>query len=390
MKRLKLAYIFDQLLPAHTAESEQLINTLSALSFCDFECTLFLPASNTDENSSFEILKEFYHISGTFKVEYIHSIFPGPRILQKAVHPVLCMTLLHKKLKRFDVVYSRNIAAIISALAAGIPAMYDTYRPWPEQYHHVLTPLFKVMFSHPRFLGAALHSEYARDAYLKIGVQPEQTIVAHNGFNPLNFEPRLSKKDARSRLGLSLDRPMALYSGRMDPEKGIDSLLDLAEGSPECDFVFIGSHGNGPLEKRAANSSNIKVLGWLGAQELSIWFYAADVLMLPISKSPLKKAGNTVLPMKVFSYFAAGRTIFAPQSEDLSELLIDGENACLVPQDDPKAALDKFKTLMASPDTLQSLADNAKAFSENLTWQNRGKILSDFMQKRMVALNLAS
>ena len=154
--------------------------------------------------------------------------------------------------------------------------------------------------------------------------------------------------------------------------------------------MFIGSHGNGPLEKRAANSSNIKVLGWLGAQELSIWFYAADVLMLPISKSPLKQAGNTVLPMKVFSYFAAGRTIFAPQSEDLSELLIDGENACLVPQDDPKAALDKFKTLMASPDTLQSLADNAKAFSENLTWQNRGKILSDFIQKRMGALNLAS
>ena len=115
----KLAYIFDQTLPAPTADSEQLMNTVAALSRRGYDCTLFLPASNESENTNPDALRAFYHVDGDFRIELLHSVFPGPRLLEKVVHPALCATLLRRRLRGFDLVYSRNIPALAAALVEG-------------------------------------------------------------------------------------------------------------------------------------------------------------------------------------------------------------------------------------------------------------------------------
>ena len=127
---MKIAYIFDQPLPGKEADQMQLINTIAALSRHGCEVTLFLPASNVDDLPTADALREYYKIDAPFKLDCIHSIFPGPRIAEKVVHPLLCTTLLRKKLRTFDLVYSRNIPAIVTSLSTGMPTMYDTYRPW--------------------------------------------------------------------------------------------------------------------------------------------------------------------------------------------------------------------------------------------------------------------
>ena len=380
---LKLAYIFDQVLPAHTAESEQLIHTLSALARRGYDCTLFCPASNVAENPTAESLRNFYHVEGRFSLELLHSIFPGPRIPQKIIHPLLCASLLRPKLKSFDLVYSRNIPAIAAALMTGIPAMYDTYRPWPEQYHHALRPLFQAFFHCRHFLGAALHSAYARKTYTDMGIPEEKTLVAYNGYQQEDFTPILTIEQARKKLGLPKDTPIALYSGRMDAEKGVGTLLDLAEKTPECHFIFAGSIHCGEIEKRANLLQNVTILGWLDQQELILYLYAADVLMLPLSNHPLKAAGNTVLPIKTFSYLAAGRAIFAPLSPDTSELLVHGVNAWLVAPDDPTAALHSFQTLIHDSDKIQKIALGARESAALYTWDKRAEKLDEFIRTRL-------
>lgn len=378
----KLAYIFDQIIPARTAESEQLISTLSALSDIGYECTLFLPASNRMSCTTAEELRDFYHVHGRFRLEQLHSCFPGPRLLEKVAHPALCATLLRKKLQSFDLVYSRNIPAISAALASGIPVMYDTYRPWPAQYGHVLSPFFSLIFRHPKFLGAALHSAYARQAYIDAGLPENKTLVAYNGYNPDIYAPVLSRDEARQKLGLSLERPLAIYSGRMDSEKGIDSLLTLAERTPQCDFILIGSHHHGPLEARADKLSNVKYYGWFEQKELVQWLYAADFLLLPLSSKPAAYVGNTVLPIKIFNYLAAGRAIVAPASPDIVELLNE-TNACIIQPDDAEDAVQKFHSLLEDSHHIQALAQAASETAKLLTWHARAQKLDEFIERRM-------
>jgi len=386
MSRLKLAYIFDQNLPANTAESEQLINTISALSSRDYEVTLMIPAHNEKPNTCFEEIREFYHIHGNFRIEQLHSIYPGSRLLQKAIHPILCATLLRRKLASHDLVYSRNIPAILAALSLGVPAMYDTYRPWPVQYHGAMNPLLKYIFAHSKFIGAALHSKYACDAYGAIGACQGKTLTAYNGYNPAYFEPVLTKEQARAQLGLDLHRPVATYSGRMDPEKGLDSLADIAEKTPFCDFIFIGSRGDGPIEKRICHLENVTIKPWLPFDQLAPYFYASDVLMLPLTTQMIQKNSNTVLPIKIFSYFAAGRAIFAPRAADTDEILIHNDNAWLVQPNSPEAALKSFHSLIQSPELMARLSISARCYAESLTWSHRAAVLDGFIRRRLTEM----
>jgi glycosyltransferase involved in cell wall biosynthesis len=383
--KLKLAYIFDQILPAATAESEQLINTISALSLCDFDITLFMPASNEEATTSVDELKAFYHVDGDFSVEHIHSLFPGPRVLQKVLHPTLCTTLLRKKLRNFDLVYSRNIPAVAAALAMGLPVVYDTYRPWPIQYHRAFVPLFKRFFANPRFLGIATHSEFSRQSYLGMGAASDRVITAYNGYNPALFDSDCTAKQARQKLGLAKDKLTAIYAGRMDPEKGVDSLIDLAEASPNAHFVFLGSRGDGPLERRLATLPNVTLRGWVKFDELPQYLCAADILLLPLTPREIKKNSNTVLPIKIYSYFGAKRAIFAPIADDTAEILNE-QNACLVPQGDAEAAIKKFHELIETPAKIKALSDASAQCAKRLTWEARGRLLSEFIRQRFDSL----
>ncbi|MBO4350638.1 MAG: glycosyltransferase [Proteobacteria bacterium] len=384
---IKLAYLFDQPLPLRAAECEQLINTISALSKIDYDITLFIPGDRTKPAPTLQELQSFYRVDGNFRVEAIYSVFPAQRLIEKTVHPLMCSTLLRKKLRGFDLVYTRNIPSIFASLAAGVPCLYDTYRPWPAQYYHALVPMFRAFFKHPKFMGIALHSEYARQSYIDFGMPEDKLLTAHNGFNPDLFKPVLSQSEAKAKAGIESEQPLALYAGRMDPEKGIGSLIDLAEQTPECNFIFIGSHGHGPLEERMDKLPNVQYTGWVSPDELTQFYYAADILMLPLTTLMYKKNGNTVLPIKLYSYFAAGRAIFAASAPDVTELLKDGENARLVPQGDAEAAIEKFHELVHSQELRDHLAEGARISSMSLTWDARAELLDGFIRRRLEAIS---
>jgi glycosyltransferase involved in cell wall biosynthesis len=110
-------------------------------------------------------------------------------------------------------------------------------------------------------------------------------------------------------LGLPADRPIAVYAGRINAEKGLDQILDLAAMRPEVLFLLVGSEGDGPIEREAAGRGNVRILPWAEPASLPAWLQAADVLLIPPSRAPLQRFRNCVLPMKLFAYLAAGRPI---------------------------------------------------------------------------------
>ncbi len=383
---MKIAYIFDQVLPCVAADVEQVVNTVSAMSkLPDVDVTLILPANNNATNTNAEEIRAFYHVDGNFKVELYHSVFPGNRIIEKVAHPLVCARYW-RVLRGFDVIYCRNIPAVWVALALRIPVVLDTYRPYPDQYPQ-MNPMFKLLFKDPCFLGMTYHSDYARQHYLKLGVDEAKTCVAHNGYSRNQYEPVLSKSEARKQVGLPVDGKIAMYSGRMVMKKGLDHLIMLAKARPDVHFVFVGSTEHGEVEQQVEQLENCHMVGWKGFGEIAPYLYAADVLIIPPTLTPLKKIGNTVLPIKLYSYVAAGRAIFAPAAPDTAELLKHNQNAWLVQPDDEADELAGFNKLIDDEALIERLSSAAAEDAKSLTWDARALCVIEFMKRRLETLH---
>ena len=173
-----------------------------------------------------------------------------------------------------------------------------------------------------------------------------------------------------------------LYAGRINAQKGLDQLLALADLRPDTLFLLIGSEGEGAIEAEAAARANVRVLPWQAPAELPAWLHAADVLLIPPSRAPLERYRNCVLPLKLFSYLAAGRPILAPIAPDTAELLGDGDNALLVPPGDPQAAAAALDRLR-DPALAARLGANAYARSAELTWDARAEKIHAFLEERL-------
>jgi glycosyltransferase involved in cell wall biosynthesis len=207
-------------------------------------------------------------------------------------------------------------------------------------------------------------------------------IVAHNGADPAPMQPRLSRAEARARVGLPVERRIVVYAGRVNAHKGLDRLLALADLRPDTLFVLVGSEGQGPIETAAAAHSNVRVAPWQTPATLPPWLYAADVLVIPPTAAPLQH-GQCVLPIKTFGYLAAGRPILAPVAPDTAELLRHEDTALLVPPDDLPAAAAALDRLAGDTALVERLSANAQALAATLTWDARAATITAFLERRL-------
>jgi glycosyltransferase involved in cell wall biosynthesis len=109
-------------------------------------------------------------------------------------------------------------------------------------------------------------------------------------------------------------------------------------------------------------------------------------LLVPPASAPLRRFSNCVLPMKIFSYLAAGRPILAPFSPDTAELLHDGSTALLVPPDDPQAAAAALDRLLAEPALARAIAEKARTLAAGLGWDDRAAKIEAFLENRLEAV----
>ena len=388
---LRLAYLFDQRLPCTATDTEQVLNTLAALSRADVDVTLTLPKDWLRADVDGEGLKSYYQVEcPPLKVKRLRSLSPGPRWLVKPAHALRAAFFARLSLRDYDVFYTRNAPAMVCALLFSLPVVYETYRPWPIQIK-ALRPLFKWAMNHSAFVGGVFHSDFARQTYIDLGVSADTLEVVHNGFDPSRFSEDPGTETARIQCGLTVDgeeggKPIEglviAYTGRVNLNKGLGIVLELAPLHPEVTFLIVGSEGEGEVERGAAELSNVIIKPWATYDQLPHYLFAADILMVPPSQGPLAKVGNTVLPMKLFQYLAAGRTIFAPAAPDTAELLQHGQNAYLVPPDDLKAASVGIEELKTTPKLRSELAQGAKSTSESLSWDSRAQKILGFLARR--------
>jgi glycosyltransferase involved in cell wall biosynthesis len=360
------------------ASWEQAASTIAALARQGHEMTVLMPRGDGDPALSADDLRNWFDVRGDFRVIQLPSQWAGERLHRTLLW--LRQVFGDPATRAADVLYSRIPAMVALGGRAPVPFVTDHYRPWPDVYPPIRT-LARRTARHRNCLGLILHSEFASRAYLRAGVPKDRILVAHNGFDPPAVLP--DKFAERARLGLPADQPIALYAGRLDRTKGLDTVLALADRRPEVQFVLVGSEGEGEIEQAAARRPNVRVAPWAKPGELAGWLAAADVLLIPPSREPLERFGNCVLPIKLFAYLAAARPILAPEAPDTAELLVHGENAWLVPAGQTDAAARGLDRVLGDSALAAKLSENAGKLAAGLTWDSRARRISQFLQERL-------
>lgn len=380
---MRIAYVFDRPLPARETDSEQALRTISALVRNGARVRLIVPSGPSGATSA-EAIAEHYGVEPSFDLATLPSPLSRWSTARKWWH---ARAALDERCSReVDVVYTRNFPTLFSLAGGRTPFAYETYRPWASQFPF-LRPFFKRAMSAENFVGAILHSRFARDRYRTLGVDEDKLLVAHNGHDPALFADKPDRAELRRKLGLPVDSPLVVYAGHVNLTKGLTRVVDMARRLPHVCFALVGSDGRGVVEALASRRPNVRIIEWQPFSTVTDYLVAADVLLQPPSNVPLSLVGNTVLPMKLFLYLAAGRAIVAPDLPDMRELLRHDENALLVPAGDFRGAADAIERLVRDPSLAERLSAAARADSLGLTWDARAKRIVGFLSERLKPLH---
>jgi glycosyltransferase involved in cell wall biosynthesis len=214
-----------------------------------------------------------------------------------------------------------------------------------------------------RAAGIVANSRAGLERYRETGLCPsERGEVIRNAIDLKGFRPpsQNERSEARSRFGLQAEGPVALYVGRLAPEKRIHLLLATVRASfsirANLQWLIVGID---PIRLRQAHPQahdlleNPRVICLGGLKDIHRAYWAADVLALT---SEWEGSPNVVAEA-----LASGLPIVSTGCGDVAELVAgDG----LIAEPDPQALARAIITLAAhhrpgqSRDAARRLATN--------------------------------
>lgn len=207
-------------------------------------------------------------------------------------------------------------------------------------------------------------------AYIvRAGVPRKRIVVTPNGVNLHRFSPRDSGA-AKKRLGLTA--PLVLgFVGYVREWHGLDRVIELLAAKPLLAEALLLVVGDGParadLEKQARKlgvADRVRFTGVMPRDALADLIAAFDVALQP-------EVTPYASPLKLFEYMALARTIVAPASANLLEVLEDNVDSLLFPPGDKEALASIIERLAADAALRERLGRAAayKIAARNLTWE---------------------
>ena len=382
---LRVGYTCHDGFPSPATSTQQIIWTLVEVARLGVQVTLTIPAFRGATRRSADVAAYYGIPAGdvpeSFHVSAVGLSAPQARLAVGWFDWSLGTRFRHSQ---NDVMWTRDPVAAISLLRADLPTVFETYRQDMATSAR-FAPWRAAVLGHRRLLAVIAHSRLATRAFVAAGVPESKCLTAYNGFAPSLMAPVVDRSTARARLRLPARERLVVYAGHIGVEKGTDVIVDLAARVPEARFVLVGAErGAGDAARiesrsREVGTGNLAVHPHVPVSQVSLYLYAADCLIIPPTDEPLHKFGRTVLPMKTFSYLAAGRAIVAPRLPDIEEVLTHDVTACLVSPSDVDEAAHALRALLADSERMDRLAAHACQVSPEFTWAARARRIVDFL-----------
>lgn len=379
--------IASERFPHHNTNTQQVIKNLNSLHQIGMDVELIIPANAPQffdpKYDQAKAIAEYYNVSNDLRIKVLKTVPTSGLKLEKFFHSLFA-TLKTVFSKRYDLIYSRNKFAVLLAFFLGKKIMFETYRRLGDESPKTMR-WFAERAKNDKFVGMVLHSHVSRESMLKVGFPKEKLLTLHNGVDSSDMLPILSKMEARKKLNLDLNQKYVVYTGNMQKNKCIESLVDIAAYLPDSTFLLVGGKPEDIARLtaycEAKKINNVMLVERLPISEVSPYLYAADALIIPPVAAPMEKFGRTVLPFKLFPYLAAGRPIVAPNLADMRELIQHNENGILVKPDDAAENAEAIRHLFSDEKMQEKLAANAAETSRSLTWEARAQHFKNWLQE---------
>lgn len=194
-----------------------------------------------------------------------------------------------------------------------------------------------------------------------LGVESRRIFTAPNAVDRTLFRYRVDElrnnlTDLRAELGIG--RATILSVCRLDPEKGVDTLLRAVDGLA-ADLVIAGA-GADAARLAAAAPAGVRFLGAVSPEELVRWYAAADVFVLASRSEQwgmvVNEAAEAALP--IVTTDAVGSA---------ADLVRDGVSGFIVPVDDVPAMRSALERLLADAPLRASAGRASRALVEPYT-----------------------
>ena len=215
------------------------------------------------------------------------------------------------------------------------------------------------------------------------GADPDKIVVIPLGVDLDMFRP-MPRDEATAAIGIELpqDQRLVLFVGRLDPLKGLDTLLKamckLTELEPELakylclaiiggDADDDGSDIAGQLEcldklkDEVGLHDLVAFLGSRAQDTLAYYYSAAEVCVVP---SHYESFGLVALEA-----MACCTPVIASRVGGLQHTVEDGVTGFLVPAGDEDALAEKLRLMLLDGELRERLAVNARQKAQGYTWQ---------------------
>jgi D-inositol-3-phosphate glycosyltransferase len=236
----------------------------------------------------------------------------------------------------------------------------------------------RVLARASRILAATL-AEQAQLQWLYKADLRKITIIPP-GVDTGHFYP-IPEDEAKQYIGIPRDDGMILFVGRIEPLKGVDTLLRamsclrVCEKEKPADLVIIGGDPDAALEAMTAEMTRLQqlcknlsldhmvvFLGKRGQDTLPYYYSAAKVLVMP---SHYESFGMVALEA-----MACGTPVIASQVGGLAFLVQDGITGFHVPDGDSDALCAKLSLLLGDSILRQQMGQQAADYARGYAWQN--------------------
>lgn len=233
------------------------------------------------------------------------------------------------------------------------------------------------------------------------GADPERIRVVPCGVDLKRFRPA-PQAEARAKLGLPADGRLLVCVGRMEPLKGMDTLIRAlaalrAAGCPwssKLQVLLIGGEVEAKVQSWNAEQRRLDALRrelgvteavrFLGAQPQELlpdYFAAADVVVAP---SHYESFGMVALEA-----MASGAAVVASNAGGMALTIEDGRSGLLVPPDDHAALAAQIGRLLDSPALAAALRNGARRRAEEYGWGSVAKRIGALYEELVSARQLA-